>query len=783
MRIFSGVCGAQNEKATRRLGGGPAPLCTRAWKWLFSTRASARDRSVCASIAQPHANCEFRAPDSLIWHLRVSQILSVPCEIGRNELPHNRMQVPVVPPNGVPESAQNDGATYFAQPQATFPNLRWKPGVELPLFLPSNPDAIHLCEAILAGTAEVPPIVVSEAVAIQIYLLVLDKQRHTSFVSASWVDYYRILATLALRVIVTAADIKALSVTQLRHLLTRTGATAPGLVPALRFKVGQRHRNELKGMTATDATAHTLKQWDLFNLEFDFEVAPTATGGGGGGGDPGGPSGNAESSPSRPPQTSTTKLDIRTRTLDACLGGLALAQRRLAEARGALPSEWALKGGALPMDILAFIDVMVRHHKLPHQAKRVLTFERQLVLTRQMLDAERTLRAEAQIELVNLALQPQRERRLLEYERRLRNEDRKTHLRVMDALAADAARQAKEARAAHAACLTQLRGDERAARVVLEEQVLLVQTNNTELERQLRAAQRAARLSRGSAAAAEEEAAATRAEATAEVARVKDHARAWARVREAEVCVAGVEAERDGLRERVAELEAQVSSRSQARAAEHAELLTLRCRVTELREKVDSYQARSNRRFFEVDPIVEENEALRREQEQRDASFRQQLHDQKVESLRQLNELNEQSRRQLEQQARAPPAAPRPLPCSLLLPACPSRLPSLTRRPDHPAGWPCSLRLPACPSRLPSLTRRPDHPAGCRAREVQGGRRPQQNALPQERRLHLGGRPGHHPCAPARCLSRQDARPLPHLRPHLRRHAAGPIEEGARPPR
>ena len=69
---------------------------------------------------------------------------------------------------------------------------------------------------------------------------------------------------------------------------------------------------------------------------------------------------------------------------------------------------------------------------------------------------------------------------------------------------------------------------------------------------------------------------------------MKDHARVWARVREAEACLAGVEAERDGLRERVAELEAQVSSRSQARAAEHAELLTLRGRVKVLREKVDS---------------------------------------------------------------------------------------------------------------------------------------------------------------------------------------------------
>eukprot|EP00966_Prymnesium_polylepis_P257720 5953835-Prymnesium_polylepis.1 len=134
----------------------------------------------------------------------------------------------------------------------------------------------------------------------------------------------------------------------------------------------------------------------------------------------------------------------------------------------------------------------------------------------------------------------------------------------------------KELRADAAQQRVEYEGAERAARVALEEQLHRVRNENTELERKLRAAERAARLSRQDAAASEEEAAAEKAAAEAEVARVKEHGRAWARARDEAARRASVEAERDQLLERVQELEAKVSSRSQGRAAEHQELLCAR---------------------------------------------------------------------------------------------------------------------------------------------------------------------------------------------------------------
>ena len=135
----------------------------------------------------------------------------------------------------------------------------------------------------------------------------------------------------------------------------------------------------------------------------------------------------------------------------------------------------------------------------------------------------------------------------------------------------------------------------------------------------------AARLSRETAVDAEAEAAAAKAAAEAEVARVKEHGRAWAKVREAEARCSSVAGELDQARARIVELEAQASSRSQGRAAQHDELISLRSRVKELRAKVGTYQERSQRRFYDVDPMAEENQELRERLERREVEARQQL--------------------------------------------------------------------------------------------------------------------------------------------------------------
>ena len=55
--------------------------------------------------------------------------------------------------------------------------VRWKPGVEAPPFLRSNSKVIELLEAILSNTeVQVPEVDITEAVAVQIYALVIDEK-------------------------------------------------------------------------------------------------------------------------------------------------------------------------------------------------------------------------------------------------------------------------------------------------------------------------------------------------------------------------------------------------------------------------------------------------------------------------------------------------------------------------------------------------------------------------------------------------------------------------------
>ena len=58
------------------------------------------------------------------------------------------------------------------QASAWVPFKLWQRGVEVPTLVSENPAAVELCLAILAGSlVDYPEIFVSEAVAVQIYLL------------------------------------------------------------------------------------------------------------------------------------------------------------------------------------------------------------------------------------------------------------------------------------------------------------------------------------------------------------------------------------------------------------------------------------------------------------------------------------------------------------------------------------------------------------------------------------------------------------------------------------
>ena len=107
-------------------------------------------------------------------------------------------------------------------------------GVEVPTLVSENPAAVELCLAILAGSlVDYPEIFVSEAVAVQIYLL---RQRVPSLQTRpEWTTVFIILASLARRRL--AAD-EPHRHDRLRQLMTRKarGSQPPGLHFALRLK-------------------------------------------------------------------------------------------------------------------------------------------------------------------------------------------------------------------------------------------------------------------------------------------------------------------------------------------------------------------------------------------------------------------------------------------------------------------------------------------------------------------------------------------------------------------
>ena len=167
----------------------------------------------------------------------------------------------------LPSPCSADAAD-FAISEAPFRSLLWKRGVEVPPLLPANPAAVLLCQSILDGTAvELPSIVVSEAVAVLIFRLVV-KSKSLSQCDSSAV--YVILASLFHgRIVVADPD----GAKRLMNVLNRKRSSSQpgGLDVALRWSVGHREQDPtLRGMSYEEAEADLLRKWDLFGLEFDF---------------------------------------------------------------------------------------------------------------------------------------------------------------------------------------------------------------------------------------------------------------------------------------------------------------------------------------------------------------------------------------------------------------------------------------------------------------------------------------------------------------------------------
>ena len=241
------------------------------------------------------------------------------------------------------------------------------------------------------------------------------------------------------------------------------------------------------------------------------------------------------------------------------------------------------------------------------QVRREETFELQAIRLREQVDAQRRQIA---------ALEAEARAACLEAVRAVRQRDAASADAAARIAAAhddecardkEHARELREQRAAAAAKYRALQREGQEAAVLAGDCKTGLQAEITNLERALGRARAALR-------AGTKEVGAAQAALDAELQRARDermHSRAWARVQEEETRRRRAEEERCRLQNEVDRLLTEASGRSQQAAAEKHELYYLRHRVKELEAKVASYQVRSNRKFFEVEPIAEENEQLR----------------------------------------------------------------------------------------------------------------------------------------------------------------------------
>ena len=203
--------------------------------------------------------------------------------------------------------------------------LHWKPGAEVPPFLSSNTAVVALLSGLVDGTVhEVPSIIVSEAIAVQIYLLVFDEQLCAEVLKdIGYSGLYIILGSLALRRRIEPPDDKARKRLQseMERKSTPSNRRAPGLVLAFREKVKKRERDlEMVGMTADAARDHLLLRWDANPFSFNWgeqlmavdEAAATTSGGGGGDDGPA-----AAATIDAAPRASMADLDFRTHLIAA----------------------------------------------------------------------------------------------------------------------------------------------------------------------------------------------------------------------------------------------------------------------------------------------------------------------------------------------------------------------------------------------------------------------------------------------------------------------------------
>ena len=255
-------------------------------------------------------------------------------------------------------------------------------------------------------------------------------------------------------------------------------------------------------------------------------------------------------------------------------------------------------------DALRIIDALVRVVPLP-RARRAETHELQAIALRKQVDAMRRQLASAEGEARASAR---------EATRAIRARDAALEREASRAQAAVAA-----AEAARAQYVTELRDFRDAAaakhrafrREFIEERAAnldrmqRMDEETVAMEREL-AKVRADRRSQLSVKDGQV------AKLQAELERARE-GRVWARVREEEARCRRAEEERDRIYAENEALLEKLSFRDGSRSKEREELYRLRYRAKELEAKVATYDARSNRKFFEVEPLAQEIDRLRAE--------------------------------------------------------------------------------------------------------------------------------------------------------------------------
>ena len=354
--------------------------------------------------------------------------------------------------------------------------LTWTRGRELPPFEADNAAAVELAVALACGRISVDsPVPISRGLALQLYMLLCEAAtRPVSCKGLTFAHFLRALSALHFGRPADGATPRLLARMPVHHALLRDEKSQRGLLSLLRESLKRKDSlPELQGMTREEARAHLLMRWDLETMHL--------TAAGGGGGEPGGSGGGAtqEQQPVRP----QPRLDIRTRTFAAQVALVASA-RRVQLQSVKLPTTTWLELGAFPLDVLRYIDDIVRGTR-HSRARREETHELQAVALRKQIDEMRAQLSGAEVRASKSEQAAVRSLRAQEAANRAMAMQEAVAAEVLAAERKEFDAQLKEQRAAAAAKLRLLQRDMQAERVQADERITRLQGNITDLEREL----------------------------------------------------------------------------------------------------------------------------------------------------------------------------------------------------------------------------------------------------------------------------------------------------------